>query len=112
MAENPTPERTTAPPAWGKRIRTGLADARIAARRRIDRLPGRNRPPIDPAPAADEVQGVPSDLPDPGIGLRRTVTRARLMILIIVTVAQVLIAVIAWRIKVGRARRRGQAIDL
>lgn len=112
MAENPQPERTSAPPAWLQRIRTKMAGAGDTARRTMERLPGRNRSAVEEKPAP-EVKGASAAPPgDPAIGLWAAVKRARLALLIIVTVAQVVGAVMAWRIKVGRARRRGEPIDL
>ena len=112
MAENPGFEHASTPSAQVQRIRTKLAAAGHTARRTMGRLSGGNKPAVEDKPSP-EVQSAPVASPDdPAIGLWGTLKRARLAILITVTVAQVAIAVIAWRVRVGRARRRGEPIDI
>lgn len=112
MTENTKPERTSVPSAWVRRIRTKFTGASIAARRTMERLPGRKAAAVgeNPAPEIQDAPAQPSA--DPAIGLWATVKRARLAILITMTVVQVVMAVIAWRIKVRRARQRGEPLDL
>jgi hypothetical protein len=113
VAKSPASEDPAAATNWSGRIRTQLAAAAMVARRPLDRLRGRRSaaltgsPAPELAPASDDAQGVQAAAPDPPpIELRRTAKRARLLLLIIVALAQVMVAVISWRIKEWRARRR------
>ena len=119
MAEKPEPERTSAASAGVQRIRTGAADAGVAARRTLERLRnGRKRseaaatPEHEPTSIADDVRRVRGDLHDVGVAARRTLDRATVARMIIVAVAQVVIGVIAWRISVRRARSRRRRLEL
>ncbi len=57
-------------------------------------------------PAPDGVRRIRSELADAAIAARRTLERLRLARVVIAAVAQVVIAFVAWRIWVWRARRR------
>ena len=119
MAEHPKRQSPLTPSARVRRMRMAIGDAGTGVRDALKRLSGRDRPAITAmaAPeglsAKDEVRGALTEPTDNwAIGWRRSIKRGRLVLLIVATVAQVIIAVIAWRIKVGRARRRGQPIEL
>ena len=129
MPEMPQPElasaasaeiqRTSAVPASVGRIRMGLADAGHGVTRRLDGFRSRRKKPgsadePDPEPASVEadVQRIRTELTDVGSAARRTFERANWALVIIVAVVQVVIAFIAWRISVGRARRRRRRIQL
>lgn len=96
-------------------MRTRLTDAGMAARRRMERLRGGNSSAIadkaapEHTSAGDEVQGDPTAPSDsPARALWRTVQRARLALVVLVALTQVVLALVSWRIKASRARRRGQ----
>ena len=100
------------------RSRSMLADAGRSARRAVDRLRGR-KPSVTggtPAPgstaAPDDTGSSPTDLADADVSVQRAWGRARMVIAIIATVAPVVVALISWRIRVSRARRRGFVTDL
>lgn len=109
MAEIPKDE---APLGWSQRTRSRLTDAGTAVRRTLARRRGgpevaEKRAP-ETALAVDEVRGSPTDLADADITVQRAWTHARLAVLISVIVAQAVLALIVWRIRVGRAGRGGQ----
>ena len=118
MSEEPKSEGTPVVSAGVQRSRTVLADAGFAARRALGRVRGRKRSAIAGTPkpgdtlAADDTLGSPTDLADAPVSVQRAWRNARLGIAIVVTVAPVVIALISWRIRVSRARRRGQFFDL
>ena len=56
--------------------------------------------------------GSPTDLADADVTVQRAWRKVRLAIAIIVTVVPIVAALISWRIRVSRARRRGHLIDL
>ena len=62
-------------------------------------------------PALDDTVGSPTDLADADVSVRRAWGRARMAIAVIVTVAPIVAVLVSWRIRVSRARRRGQFID-
>ena len=118
MAEEPVTGRTAVVSTGVQRTRAGLADAGLAARRALGRFRGRERsvtagtPEPGATPAVDDTVGSPTDLADADVSVRRAWRNVRLVIAIIVTVAPVVAVLISWRIRVSRARRRGQLIDL
>jgi hypothetical protein len=57
--------------------------------------------------APDDTGGSPTDLADADASVQRAWGRARLVIGIIVTVTPIVVALISWRVRVSRARRRG-----
>ncbi len=93
-----------------------LAEAGRATRRALDRLRGRKRSVIAGTPepeglsAADDTAGSPTDLADADVSVQRAWRNVRLAIAIVATVAPVVIALISWRIRVSRARRRGHLV--
>jgi hypothetical protein len=119
MAEGPEPEPTSAVPASVGRIRTGLADARHGVTRRLDGFRHRRKqsgsadePESEGVSVEADVQRVRTELTDVGSAARRTIERANWALVIIVAVVQVVIAFVAWRISVGRARRRRRRLPL
>ena len=119
MTEEPKPERTSVAAAGVQRIRTGLADAGIAATRTLERLRNGRRPSekaeeskAERTSVADEVQRIRSGLADAGIAARRTLNRLGWARVIIVATVQLVIALIAWRISVRRDRRRQRRVQL
>jgi hypothetical protein len=129
MAEKPKPElapaaspevqRTSAVSAGVGRIRTGLADAGHAVTRRLDGLRRRSKKPgsadepdSEGVSVEADVQRIRTEVTDVGSAARRTLERANWALVIIVAVVQVVIAFVAWRISVGRARRRRRRIQL
>jgi hypothetical protein len=118
MAGNAEPERMTAPSAWVRPVRSGLTDGVGATRRTIGRLPGVRRfsratkAPTGGPPATDERQGVPAGPSDhSAVVMRRSARRVRLLLVIIGIAAQVVIALIGWRITVWRGQRRRERIE-
>jgi hypothetical protein len=73
----------------------------------MTRLPSEPKPARTPV-VSDEVRRIWTELADVGIAARRALGRLRLARVIIAAAAQVVIAFIAWRIWVWRARRRRQ----
>lgn len=66
-----------------------------------------NEPKLEGTPVAPaDVRRIRTELVDAGIAARRTLERLRLAHVVIAAAAQVVIAFIAWRIWVWRARRR------
>jgi len=61
--------------------------------------------------AADEARRIRSQLVDAGIAARRTLERARLARVIIVTAVQAAVLVVLWRVSVRRARRRRELFE-
>jgi len=117
MAEEPEAGRTSVVSAGVQRSRTGLADAGHAAKRAFGRFRGRKRSVTAATPdpgstPVDDTLGSPTDLTDADVSVRRAWRNVRLVVAIIVTVAPVVAALISWRIRMSRARRRGQLIDL
>jgi hypothetical protein len=101
-----------------QRSRTTLANAGHAARRALERVRGREQSVIEQArepgvmSAEDETLGSSTDLADADPSVQRVWRRVRLAIAIVVTVVPIVTALISWRIRVSRARRRGRLIDL
>ena len=118
MAEEPKAGSTSVVSAGVQRSRAGLADAGHAAKRALGRFRGGKRSIIAPTPdpgsipPVDDTLGSPTDLADADVSVQRAWTNVRLVIAIIVTVAPIVAALISWRVRVSRARRRGQLIDL
>jgi hypothetical protein len=119
MSEEPKSEGTPVVATGTDRFRSGLADAGGATRRALGRLRREKRSEIAEAPepgstsAADDTLGSPTDLADADVSVRRAWRNVRLVIAIVVTVAApVVTALISWRIRVSRARRRGHLVDL
>ncbi len=100
------------------RIRPESASASHAARRALDRFRRRRRslaaatPDHGSKPAADDTPVSPTDLADADVSVQRAWRSVRLLIAIVVTVGPIVAALISWRIRVARARRRGLRIDL
>jgi hypothetical protein len=101
-----------------QRTRAGLANAAAASRRAFRRVRRGGSPatrggsgPGEPSPEGAIPAG-PTDLADADVSVQRAWKHLRLTIAIIVTVAPVVAALISWRIKVWRARRRGRRLDL
>jgi hypothetical protein len=114
MATTPKSERPSAKSAGVQRVRTKLTGAGTAARRTMERLRGGQRTAVSEKSApentttVDEAEGDPTAPPDnPAAALWRMVTRARIALVIVVAVIQVVLALVSWRVKVWRARRRG-----
>jgi hypothetical protein len=118
VAEQAETDRTSVVSAGVQRARTGLADAGVATRRALGRFRGRRRSDIAATPepagtsAADDTLASPTDLADADLSVQRAWSNVRLALAIIVTVAPVVTALISWRIRVLRARRRGRFVDL
>jgi hypothetical protein len=118
VAEQAETDRTSVVSAGVQRARTGLADAGVATRRALGRFRGRRRSDIAATPepagtsAADDTLASPMDLADAELSVQRAWSNVRLALAIIVTVAPVVTALISWRIRVLRARRRGRFVDL
>jgi hypothetical protein len=100
------------------RGRSRLADAGRCARHAVDRLRVRKPSVAVGAPepggtaAPDDTGGSPMDLADADVSVQRAWRRARMVIAIVVTVAPIVVALISWRIRVSRGRRRGILTDL
>jgi hypothetical protein len=62
--------------------------------------------PEDTRPVSDGVRSIRSTLADDAIAARRMLERLRLARVLIAAAAQVVIALVAWRIWVWRSRRR------
>jgi hypothetical protein len=78
-----------------------------AAKNRRRRFDVANEPKLEGTPVAPaDVRRIRTELVDAGIAARRTLERLRLAHVVIAAAAQVVIAFIAWRIWVWRARRR------
>jgi hypothetical protein len=99
-------------------LRATLTHASSAAGRRLRRLRGRDETAVALTPAPEGVAAADNDLvgePEPaprtGIGLWHAISNAKLALVIIVALVQVVLALISWRIRGSRARRRGQAGD-
>ncbi len=116
MSEEPVAGHTSAVSAGVQRSRAGLADAGLAARRALGRVRGRKRSAIAETPepgdtsAAHGTLGSSTDLADAPASVQRAWRNVRLAIAIIATVAPVVIALVSWRIRVSRARRRGHLV--
>ena len=94
-------------------LRTRLTEAGAAARRKFRSLRGKNKatmtsePAPDVAPVADDGQLVAAEPSESLVTqLWNTVKRARLVIFIVLALSQALLALISWRIRVSRGRRR------
>jgi hypothetical protein len=105
------PTQTTTPVRVG--LKWGVAKERVqAAIRRYARHPTKDagedvaEPPPVPTPAVSPVQRIRAELAEAGIAARRMLPRVRLAWLVIVAVAQVVIAFVGWRIWVWRGRPR------
>jgi hypothetical protein len=114
VTTDPKPEQT-APRAGVKRLRASLTDAGSAARRRLRRFRGGADAAADATPApegvaiADDIVVEAEPAQRTGIGLWRAISRAKLALVIVVALVQVVLALISWRIRGSRARRRGNA---
>jgi hypothetical protein len=71
-----------------------------------DEEPGVEEPTQTTTPAVSPVQRIRAELAEAGIAARRMLPRVRLAWLVIVAVAQVVIAFVGWRIWVWRGRPR------
>lgn len=117
MAGQEVADRTSGVSARVQRYRTGLADAVATPRRAVRRLRGGGRssemgtPELGASPE-DQVAASPTDLADADVAVQRAWRSVRLVIAIIVTLAPIIAALISWRIRVLRARNRGQLVDL
>jgi hypothetical protein len=81
----------------------------LADRGAKDANEGDTEPKPEPASAVSaDVQRIRAELVDVGIAARRTLERLRWARVLIAAAAQVVMAFIAWRIWVWRARRRRQ----
>jgi len=119
MAEAPKVERTSVVSAGVQRVRSGLSDARIAARRTLDRRHSGGQPSeteeapkIERPSVADEVQHIRSELANARGAIGHTLQRIGWARVIVVGVVQVVIALVAWRLSVRRDRRRRQRVQL
>ena len=118
MTEEPGTAGTSVAGDGTHRGRSMLADAGRSARHAVDRLRGRKPSDTVGAPepggtaAPDDTGGSPTDLADADVSVQRAWGRARMVIAIIVTLAPIVVALISWRIRVSRARRRGFLTDL
>ena len=118
MAEEPEPEDTSIEPARTGGVRTRMAAAGIAARRRLAHLRGgpktsatAEEPEAERAPVAEEVQRVRTELADAGVAARRLLQRVNWAWVTIGAAVQLVMLVIAWRLQVRRARRRRASIQ-
>ncbi len=118
MTEEPGAASTSVTAHETHRGRAVLAGAGRSARRAVDRLRGRKPSVAAGAPepggpsAPDDTGGSPTDLADADVSVRRAWARARMVIAVVVTVVPIVVALVSWRIRVSRARRRGLPIDL
>jgi hypothetical protein len=119
MAEQPKAGRTSVVPAGVQRIRSGLADVRIATKDMLERR-GKGGKTSETAEAstpertsvADGVQHIRTGLADAGVTARRTLERVGWTRVIIVALAQLVIGLIAWRISVRRDRQQQRRVQL
>jgi hypothetical protein len=122
MAEQAQTDDTPAVSAGVQRARSGLAESTAGFRRALRRLRGRARssagegqgpgePPPGEPPPGDDSTASPPDLADADASVQRAWKHLRLVIVIVVTVAPVVAALISWRFRVWRARRSGQPVD-
>jgi hypothetical protein len=101
-----------------QRTRKGLASASAASKRAFRRVRGGGPPAAGVMPGLDGPtleDGNPAgatDLADADVSVQRAWSHLRLTIAIIAAVAPVVVALISWRIKVWRASRSGEPIDL
>jgi len=118
MTEGPRPDPESAPSTWAMRLRSKVANAGGAARRRMERLPGRTRASTvagaapDGTSSAIDVERLRAELAEADAAAQGTVNRTRIVIAIVGVVVQVAIALIAWRLAVWRRHRRGPRIHL
>jgi hypothetical protein len=112
MAEDPEPDQAPARPTWARRVRTRITEAGSAARRRMERRPGRGKAATvaDAAAggtsSADDAERVRAELARADAAARSTVNRTRLVIAIVGVAAQVAMVLIAWRLRARRRQRR------
>ena len=118
MEERAEADRKSIVSAGAQRARAGLANAAAASRRAFRRVRGGGSQATGGTPGPGEltleggIPAAPTDLADADVSVQRAWAHLRLTIAIIATVAPVVLALISWRIKVWRARRRGGPIDL
>jgi hypothetical protein len=117
MVEQADTGRRSLVAAGVQRTRTGLAHATAASKRALRRVRGGERPaigersePVEPSPG-DQLSASPPDLADADASVQHAWKHLRLMVAIVVTVAPVVTALISWRVRVRRARRRGGRLD-
>jgi hypothetical protein len=109
-----TTEEATPKPIGIRRLRARVTDVGGAAKRRLQRFRGPRVPVADVvtseglAAGDDGIVEAPTASQRPGIGLWRAITRAKLVVVVTLALVQVAVAVISWRVRGSRARRRGQ----
>jgi hypothetical protein len=118
VTTDPTTEPATPTPTGIRRLGATLSGAGGAARQRLQHLRGRHQPAVDvpvaPGPPAAE-DGLVAEAAPPaqrtGIGLWRAIMRAKLVVVVTLALVQVAVALISWRVRGSRARRRGQPVE-
>ncbi len=115
MTTDLTTVQATAKPTGIRRLRARVTDAGGAAKRRLQRFRGRQEPAVDDlvtpgalAAGEDGLAVEPAPAQRPGIGLWRAIMRAKLVVVLVLALVQVVVALISWRIRGSRARRGGQ----
>ena len=115
MTTDLTTEQATAKPTGIRRLRAKVTDAGGAAKRRLQRFRGRHEPAVDDlvtpgglGAGEDGLVAEPAPTQRPGIGLWRAIMRAKLVVVVTLALVQVAVALISWRVRGSRARRRGQ----